>query len=155
MDATSLVSLFGQEAGISLALGDAGTVALVFEQGPTLNLEHDKAEDLLHCYVVLGAEPADGARRAELHRELLAANAYGQDTAGATLGLDDSTGEIVLSRRIELARADTAVLRQVIETLVPVAVAWQQRLAGSAEPVGAPLSPAAGIDPLAGFGMRV
>ena len=73
MDASSLISLFGQEAGVALALNEAGTASLAFESGPVLHLEHDPQADALHCYVVLGQAPADPMRRHDVFRRMLAA----------------------------------------------------------------------------------
>lgn len=128
MDAFTLVALFGQESGTSLALGESGTAALAFENGPTLHLEHDPAADLLHCYAVIGQAPADAERRQTLFRQMLAANAFGRDTDGAALGLDEVSGDLVLSRRLELARADTAGLRATVESMAAVAAHWQAQL---------------------------
>jgi hypothetical protein len=129
MDVRSLISLFGQEAGVPLALGESGTVALAFEDGPTVQLEHDPGIDALHCYVVIGHAPSDIARSERFLRQLLQANVFGRETDGATLGLDEATGDIVLSRRLELAHADTAWLRITLESIVAVARLWQIRLA--------------------------
>ena len=73
MDASSLISLFGQEAGVALALNEAGTASLAFESGPVLHLEHDPQADALHCYVVLGQAPSDPMRRHDVFRRMLAA----------------------------------------------------------------------------------
>lgn len=131
MDASNLISLFAQETGVDLSLSEAGTASLIFESGPALNLEHDPQLDVLHCYVVLGQAPADPMRRHEVFRQMLAANAFGRDTDGATLGLDEVTGELLLSRRLELSRADTAWLRTTVESMAAVAADWQTRLNGS------------------------
>ncbi|MBW7899902.1 MAG: type III secretion system chaperone [Rhodocyclaceae bacterium] len=147
MDAFSLIALFGQESGTALTLGESGTAALAVDGGPTLHLEHDPAADLLHCYVVIGQAPGDDARRGELFRQMLAANAFGRDTDGATLGLDEVSGELVLSRRLELARADTAWLRATFESMAAVATHWQTR---QADPAPSTASDAAMPD----FGIR-
>lgn len=134
MDVASLISFFGQESGIDrLALSEDGTLSLVFEAGPTLHLEHDPQEDVLHCYVVIGQAPTDPERRHEIFQRMLAANVFGCDTEGATLGLDEVTGDLVLSRRLELSRADTAWLRSTAEAMVAVSVDWQRRLDGPAQ----------------------
>ena len=126
MDANSLVSLFGQEAGVPLTLGESRTVALAFESGPIVQIEHDPGLDVLHCYVVLGRFPVDALRCAALARLLLTANAFCRDTGGATLGLDSD--EIILSRRLAISRADTDCLRVTVESLVTVAQDWASRL---------------------------
>ena len=157
MDASSLIALFGQEAGVVLTLNEAGTASLAVESGPVVYLEHDAQADVLHCYVVLGQAPADPMRRHDVFRQMLAANAFGRDTEGATLGLDEITGELLLSRRLELSRADTAWLRTTVESMVAVAAEWQQRLSGAAadttSAAGAAL-PASGLLP-PDFGLRV
>lgn len=157
MDAHTLVSLFGQDTGAAVALNEAGTAALAFEGGPTLNLEHDPGTDSLQCYIVIGPAPADPERRQDLFRRLLATNLFCRDTDGATLGLDEITGELILSRRLELSRADTAWLRATIESMVVIAAEWQQRLAGpSADAQQAPAGLAAfPADAMPGFGLRV
>jgi hypothetical protein len=126
MDAHTLVSLFGQEAGVALALGESRTVALAFEGGPTVQIEHDLSLDALHCYVVIGPFPVELQRGAALSRLLLQANAFGRDTDGAILGVD--ADEIIVSRRLELGRADTAWLRTTVESLVGIAKQWQTRI---------------------------
>lgn len=156
MDARSLISLFGQETGTSMALSDAGTVSLVFEAGPTVQLEHDPMIDALQCYVVLGQAPTDPAERHEVFRRMLAANVFGHGTDGATLGLDEVTGELILSRCLDLSYADTAALRAVLESMVPLALDWQQRLAGGSFVDGDGDAAVAGTArvPDPGFGIR-
>lgn len=156
MDVSSLISLFGQEAGTPLILSEAGTAALTFESGLVLNLEHDAQADALHCYVVLGQAPTDPARRHDVFHQLLAANAFGRDTDGATLSLDEITDELLLTRRLELSRADTAWLRTTIESMAAVAAHWQQHLNGAAQAVGAEPSAAQSSGTLLpDFGLRV
>jgi hypothetical protein len=126
MDASSLVALFGQEAGVPLALGASRTAALSFKEGPTVQIEHDPSHDALHCYVVIGRFPAEPERGMAMARLLLQANAFGRDTEGAVLSID--ADEIVLSCCLELAYADTTALRAVIESLVAIGQDWQSRL---------------------------
>ncbi|MBJ7265244.1 MAG: type III secretion system chaperone, partial [Burkholderiaceae bacterium] len=82
--------------------------------------------DVLHCYVVLGRFPVEAERGSALARLLLRANAFCRDTGGATLGLDGD--EIILSRRLEISRADTGWLRLTVESLVMVAQDWSSKL---------------------------
>ncbi len=130
MDAHNLIALFGQETGVPMALSEAGTVSLAFEVGPTVQLEYDPMINGLQCYVVLGQAPADQPACYALFRRMLAANVFGCDTDGATLGLDEVTGDLILSRCLDLAHADTASLRTTLESMVPLALDWQRRLEG-------------------------
>jgi hypothetical protein len=128
MDARSLIALFGEESGVPLVLGDSGTIDLIFENDITLTLEHDDPQDILHAYVVIGNEPLETDQCLSLYRALLAANAFGHETEGATLSLDERTGEVLLTRRLELADATVSQLRRVVETMVDVSVAWRDRI---------------------------
>ena len=128
MDATSLVSLFGQESGIPLTLGESGTVDLIFENDVTLTLEHDEPLDVMHCYVVLSQEPSDDAARLAVYRGLLTGNVFGHETEGATLAVDDLTGEILLTRRLELMDANVSQLRNVVQSMVSAAIVWREKL---------------------------
>lgn len=132
MEVSSLISLFGQESGIPLSLGESGTIDLVFENDVTVTLEHDDPQDVLHCYIVLGHEPAEPDVRAVIYRNLLAANAFGHDTDGACLGLDELTGEILLTRRLELLDANVSLLRNMVQSMVNTAVVWRENLNSSA-----------------------
>jgi hypothetical protein len=128
MDARSLIALFGEESGVPLVLGDSGTIDLIFENDITLTLEHDDPQDILHAYVVIGNEPLESDQCLALYRALLSANSFGHETEGATLSLDERTGEVLLTRRLELADAGVSQLRRIVETMVDVAVTWRDRI---------------------------
>ena len=84
---------------------------------------------------------------------MLEANLFCHDTGGGSLGLDDATGEILLTRRVELVVADVGYLSEAIETLVAAAMQWKSRSparrcrtksippAGPAEPLLSPCVP--------------
>ena len=63
---------------------------------------------------------------------MLEANLFCHDTGGGSLGLDDATGEILLTRRVELVVADVGYLSEAIETLVAAAMQWKSKIAGAA-----------------------
>ncbi|MFY3305593.1 type III secretion system chaperone [Achromobacter xylosoxidans] len=132
MDAHTLVSLLGDRAGIPLSLSEAGTLALLFENDVILNLEHAASEDALHLYVIVGGDPYDDEERLALYGDMLEANLFCHDTGGGSLGLDDATGEILLTRRVELAMAHVGHLSEAIETLVAAAIQWKSKIADAA-----------------------
>ena len=88
-----------------MSLSEAGTLALQFENDVILNLEHASSEDALHLYVIVGEDPYDDDERLALYGGMLEANLFCHDTAAARW-LDDATGEILLTRRVELVVAD-------------------------------------------------
>ncbi|ARP83258.1 hypothetical protein CAL12_22170 [Bordetella genomosp. 8] len=137
MDAHKLIALFGEESGVPLTLGESGTIDLIFDNDVTVTLEHDDPQDMLHAYAVLGQEPVEADQRLTLYRDMLSANAFGHETEGAALSLDDRTGEILLTRRLELADATVIQLRRTVESMVDVSLSWREKLAtvGHAAPV--------------------
>ena len=151
MDVHTLVSLLGDRAGIPLSLSEAGTLALQFENDVILNLEHASSEDALHLYVIVGEDPYDDDERLALYGGMLEANLFCHDTGGGSLGLDDATGEILLTRRVELVVADVGYLSEAIETLVAAAMQWKSKIAGAAMSESIP--PAGPAEPLP-FTMR-
>jgi hypothetical protein len=153
MDISSLIALFGEQAGTPLTLNQGGTLALAFDDELTINLEHDASQDLLHLYAILGQEPSDHAARPAFYRKLLVANVFGHDTGGASLGIDDISGEVLLTWRLPLAGAEVAVLRDAVQSMVATATAWRERLAAPAAVADA-LSAQTFISPMASFDFR-
>lgn len=151
MDISSLIALFGEQAGTPLSLNQGGTLALAFDNDLTINLEHDASQDVLHLYAIVGQEPADLVARPAFYRQLLVANVFGHDTGGASLGVDDLSGEVLLTVRLPLGGTDVTVLRDAVRSMVAVAAGWRERLAAPAE---APVAPAAYGSPMASFDFR-
>jgi hypothetical protein len=129
MDAHKLIAEFGDESGVPLALGECGTVDLIFDNDVTVTLEHDDCQDTLHVYAVVGKEPAETEQRLTLYRYMLLANAFGHETDGAALSLDDRPGEILLTRRLELVDANVCQLRRVVESMANLSFTWRGKLA--------------------------
>lgn len=153
MEAASLIAMFGQECGLSLTLGVSGTLDLVFVNDIVLTLEHDEPQDLLHCYVVVGRDPADTRERAAVHRSMLAGNAFGHETSGATLALDELSGDLVLSRQLALCDSDVRHLRQAVETMVNTALDWREKIAALCRSAGEEALPPA-TTPISGSALR-
>ncbi|OZI62086.1 type III secretion system chaperone [Bordetella genomosp. 11] len=138
MDAHKLIALFGEESGVPLTLGESGTIDLIFDNDVTVTLEHDDPQDMLHVYTVLGQEPAETEQQLALYRDMLSANAFGHETEGAALSLDDRTGEILLTRRLELADSTVTQLRRIVESMVDVSMSWREKLSTLCHTLPAP-----------------
>ncbi len=128
MDVHALLSLLGEKSGIPLTLSEVGTLALLFEGDVTLNLEYAASNDALYLYAVVGDIPYDDQARLSMYGAMLEANLFGHETGGGTLAVDDTTGELMLTRHIELAVADVEHLSRAIEQLVSAAAEWRKRL---------------------------
>jgi hypothetical protein len=153
MDAHKLIALFGEESGVPLTLGESGTIDLIFDNDVTVTLEHDDPQDMLHAYTVLGQEPVETEQQLTLYRDMLSANAFGHETEGAALSLDDRTGEILLTRRLELADATVSQLRRTVESMVDVSLSWREKLATVGHAAAAPPGVNAKVAPPGG-GLR-
>jgi len=153
MDISSLIALFGEQAGTPLALNQGGTLALAFDHDLTINLEHDASQDLLHLYVIVGQEPADHTARPAFYRQLLVANVFGHDTGGASLGVDDISGEVLLTWRLPLLGAEVSVLRDAVQSLVDTANIWRERLAAPTQ-TSSVSGPQTFISPMTSFDFR-
>jgi hypothetical protein len=154
MDAHSLIALFGEESGVPLSLGESGTIDLIFDNDVTVTLEHDDPQDMMHAYAVLGQEPVDSEQCLSLYRDMLSANAFGHETDGATLSLDERTGEILLTRRLELSDATVSQLRRVVESMVDVALAWREKLSTAAHGSSVQTTGRKNESSLSGSGLR-
>jgi hypothetical protein len=156
MDISSLIALFGEQAGTPLSLDAGGTLALAFDNDLTINLEHDATHDVLHLYAIVGQEPANHDARAAFYRGLLVANVFGHDTLGAALGVDDASGEVLLTVRLPLVGADVGALRDAVQSMVAAAGNWRERLAAPTQPpaVEAVAAKAPYLNPMASFDFR-
>ena len=113
-------------AGFTLG-GTTATVASWSISGTTLTL-------VLSGY--LGELPDKNAE--PVLRELLAANLYGDRTAGATLGLQEDTGGVILCLAQSVDQLDRQGFETLVEDVLDQAEKWRGRLIrrGPDEPEG-------------------
>jgi hypothetical protein len=128
MDVTDIILVFAQRSGLDISLSPGGTLALNFEHGTTLNLEHDIEEDVLHLYSVVGDDPPDDATRLALYRDILEANLFGHDTEGGALSLDAAKREILLTRRLDVAETNGDTLYRAAQALARVTAEFKERI---------------------------
>lgn len=74
--------------------------------------------------------PEPGVPREQLMQLMLEANALWLGTGGCTLGLQSSTGAVLLCARTPLALCDPLALAAVIEAFAEVAVLWREIVQG-------------------------
>jgi hypothetical protein len=110
-----------------LALDDAThSCVLMFDDNLVLNIEYDDAQSrlVLSCY--LDELPRSDAE--PLLRELLAANLYWHRTRGATLGLEEGTGGVILTYGHGVSELDGPAFETVVENFVNQAEHWRGRI---------------------------
>ncbi|MGV3662122.1 MAG: type III secretion system chaperone [Prosthecobacter sp.] len=120
------------ELGGSIGLGslqpdESGACRLVFNGQVSIDLETDnESGQNLIMHAVVGRLPPEERRSFCL--TLLGGNYLSHSTKGAVLGLDPTTEEIVLHRRLPMQTCDTETLADELVTLVTTAQKWITRL---------------------------
>lgn len=134
----------GQTAGLSqpLRFDDHGCARLMVGTHLALDFERDAEAGVIQLYSVLGPAPAQGD--AALYRQLLEANLFGADTAGATLAIDGPMREIVLCRSISAEGLAAPAFVQTVEQFIAAAEDWKERLAAHQPGAAAPGAAAEG-----------
>lgn len=116
-----LLTALGRHVGMAepLAFDEQGCARLLFDGSVAVALEVPQGPGPLHMYSVLGALP-DGNREALL-MQLLNANLFGAETGGATLAVDDHSGEIILCRQVDTTQTSDGAFVSMLEQFVAAA----------------------------------
>jgi len=83
------------------------------------------AEPAIQVFCPVGTVPEESACR--VHRELLRANAFGLGTGGATFGIQQDTGKVVLVQRLG-TEAGAQALARTMRHLASLALVWRRQL---------------------------
>ena len=134
----------GQLAGLPqpLRFDEHGCARLVFDAQLGIDFERNADAGVIQMYSVLAPLPAEG--REALFQQLLEANLFGADTAGATLAIDREMAEVVLCRSVAADGMAAAAFVQLVEQFTSAAEDWKARLAAAgtaAAPIAAQQQP--------------
>lgn len=147
-----LLSDLGANIGLSsLQADENGVCRLVFNGQISIDMETDnEVETSLIMHTVTGRLRAEDKR--SLCLELLDGNYLGHTTNGSVLGLNTTTDEVVMHRRVRLEGCDPERLATELTALATTAMEWTKRLSTRETEAQAPAG--IEIDPLgAGMGM--
>lgn len=133
----------GQSAGLPQALDfdDQGCARLMVDASLAIDFERDAEAGVIHVYSVLGTAPTQGAEAC--YRELLEANLFGGETAGATLAIDPHLREIVLCRSVQAETTTAPAFVKLVEQFIAAAEGWKERVAAQASSGGTAMGGAA------------
>lgn len=109
-----------------------GCARLLFDGKVAVNFESDEVSGQLHLYTDLGELPLRG--REAVYRALLEGNLFGIQTKGATLAVDGSQDQVVLSRTVLMEELSLSAFSELLAGFVGCAEYWQNYMA---EGVGA------------------
>lgn len=126
--AQALLAAFGDKLGLpQLGFDEQGFCSL--QHGDIiLNLEHQPSVDALVCYIWIGEVAEE--RRAGIAIQIADANYLLAGTAGAALGMQASTGEVMLTAYFSCYGLGLADLEKALLNLIVLADDWRSRLSG-------------------------
>ena len=123
-----------REGAPRLEFDDDGAAAAAFGDGMLLFVQcRPEAPDVV-LTAPLGRVPAECA--GEVFGRLLAANFYWAGASGATLALQEESGEVVVQFREGLEGLSADRLQAVLEGFLAVASEWKETLAETVEAAG-------------------
>lgn len=126
-DVADFVRSYGKEIGLTeLALNDEGVCALTFDEKINVDILFRKEQDQAIFISKVGELPPEG--KEGFYRELLKANAFGMETAGATLGIDEDENSVVLSYVLIAHIMVYDLFKTVLANFVDLAEEWIQKL---------------------------
>lgn len=125
-----------------------GCARLLFDGKVAVNFESDEVAGQLHLYSDLGELPLRG--REAVYRALLEGNLFGIQTKGATLAVDGSQDQVVLSRTVLMEELSLSAFSELLAGFVGCAEHWQHYMAEGAGGAAAPARQEAGD-----FGQRL
>lgn len=119
----------GQTAGLPqpLRFDPHGCARLTVDNQLAIDFERDTERAVIHVYSVLAVLPAQ--EKESVYQQLLEANLFGAETAGASLAIDANTREIVLCRSVSAEGTPAAAFVQLVEQFITAAEDWKTRLA--------------------------
>ena len=123
-----------REGAPRLEFDDDGAAAAAFGDGMLLFVQCRPVEPDVVLTAPLGRVPAE--RAGEVFGKLLAANFYWAGARGATLALQEESGEVVVQFREGLEGLSADRLQAVLEGFLAVASEWKETLAETVEAAG-------------------
>ena len=134
MEFQAILAEFGQATGLGdLALDAEGTLSLLFDDTIELHFVHDKKDNAVMLYSVLGS--CVHLKNIESWQSLLRVSLLGAETGGASFGLHGDS--IILWKRYD-SFAYSIDLEQAVNTMLAQTEHWSARLALFEE---APINP--------------
>ncbi len=136
MDVRTAVRQLGELINLTLSISPSKSCRLVFDETLIVDIDWpDGASNRVLLSSGVGVVPDD--RKLEIYEILLSANAFGRDTADATLGVETGHGEIILHRAVQLDDLRFDAFVRILEEFNAAARAWTDRLAQlPAKPAG-------------------
>lgn len=152
-DVNSFLEVYGKEVGLpNLKFGENSVCSLIFDS--TINVDIAYREDQDQCIFAakIGDIPVEG--KEVLYESLLKANAFGMDTAGASLGIDEENNSIVLSFVFLTQSFSYDLFKTVLNNFVDLVEDWTKKyeeLLSASQMAGGSSGASMSQDPMASY----
>lgn len=118
-----LLSELGQSTGIpGLTSDNDNYCCLGFDDKIIVHLQFNPESEILMFFCQLGKVDEDKA--SVLYPRLLKANLFWQGTGGATIGVNDESGEILMGYQAPLMHMDFPMFQKTLERFINTAELW-------------------------------
>ncbi len=127
IDFSEYIVNYGKEVGIAdLKLNEAGVCSLKFDEQLDVDIIYRKEQEQVILASPIGDIPPEG--REEFFKQLLIANAFGLENAGAILGIEEQENRIVLSYMFISSIFSFDLFKTVLANFVDLVEFWQEKI---------------------------
>lgn len=127
IDFSEYIVNYGKEIGLAdLKLNENGICSLSFDDKFNVDIVYRKDQEQVILAAPIGNIPAEGQEY--FFKQLLIANAFGIENAGATLGIEEIENRVVLSYMFISSTFSFELFKTVLANFVDLVEAWQEKI---------------------------
>lgn len=127
IDFSEYIVNYGKEIGLpDLKLNEDGICSLSFDEKINVDIVYRKEQEQVIFAAPIGDIPAEGQEG--FFKQLLIANAFGIENAGATLGIEEDANRIVLSYMFISSTFSFELFKTVLANFVDLVEAWKEKI---------------------------
>ena len=127
IDFSEYIANYGKEIGLpNLKLNESGICSLSFDEKINVDIVYRKDQEQVILAAPVGNIPVEGQE--SFFKQLLIANAFGIENAGATLGIEEEENRVVLSYMFISSTFSFDLFKTVLGNFVDLVEAWQEKI---------------------------
>lgn len=127
IDFSEYIVNYGKEVGITdLKLNDDGICSLSFDEKLNVDIVYRKEQEQVIFAAPIGDIPPEGQE--SFFKQLLIANAFGIENAGAVLGIEEDENRVVLSYMFISSTFSFDLFKTVLANFVDLVEVWQEKI---------------------------
>lgn len=118
MDIAALMAEFARDTNTPLQFSPGGQLSLAFDQGVTIDLEHEPETDVLFVKTAVGTLPTDIVARHLLLIRLLVANGFDPVTQSAAIACEADEKTVILIAKLAVRHTTVVELIDCIKAMI-------------------------------------